>query len=245
MVLLGSLACHANLLVTSSGNGWIWHPFYPVMGGYPTGSKIGCLSKFESTFASAALKYRRYPPTYLAIIPLGIMEIATIYAITASGIFGCLLVIQLATRLANVIQPLHILFLRHLFYPFFLNRYQLFGPWTRIQVVIQAIYLTAVCFCSGYQTSGWQEVGTRAGMLALINLLPAYFGPHLSFVGDIFGLSLSTYHLIHTTTAVVSTMLGFLHVVINVAHRTSVISAQIFGQLVRYPSLRCTLEANV
>ena len=59
------------------------------------------------------------------------------------------------------------------------------------------------------------EAATRAGYLSLINMVPAYFGLHLSFVCTLLGVSLPTYRPFHASTGTMSVLLGLLHAVIN------------------------------
>ena len=163
------------------------------------------------------------------------MDVTQFYAIVAGGIISLLLIIRVVIRAMHFLQPWSTLLLRHVLYPFLLKRHRFVGPWTRAKVFLQLSYLTVNIFCNTFGVSTVKEAGTRAGILSLINLVPVYLGIHLSFLGDLFGISLPAYHFVHGSTGAMSVMLGLFHVIVNVAGNTSLsygVSGQLFGLIV-------------
>jgi hypothetical protein len=102
-----------------------------------------------------------------------------------------------------------------------LRRHRAVGPWSCNQVLLQGIYLAVNDFCFGFNISTADQARVRAGQLSLINLTPTYLGPHLSFICDILGVSLSTHRLFHRSAAVISFLFALLHVIIDVAETSS------------------------
>lgn len=163
------------------------------------------------------------------------MDVTQFYAIVAGGIIGLLLIVRFVIRVIQFLQPWSILLLRHALYPFLLKRHRFLGPWTRAEVSLQLLYLAVNIFCNSFGVSDVKEAGARAGTLSLINLIPVYFGVHLSFLGDLLGISLPAYRFAHGSTGTMSVMLGLFHVIVNVAGNPSFsydVSGQLFGLIV-------------
>ena len=199
------------------------------MGPEVDASKSGCLS---TTYKFVAIA--RYPRWYQPSSE--IMEISEVYAITAGALFGLLLVIRATSFFLRFSRPYGILLVKHLLYPRVLRRHRFVGPWTRAQVLAYIVYLAVNIICSTLRVSTVGELGTRTGTLSLINMIPTYFGYHLSFVSDILGLSILDYRRIHAWTGVMSVSLGLLHSVVSVAGIADLdlfsASGQLFGLIV-------------
>ena len=142
-------------------------------------------------------------------------DVTQFYAIAAGGCIALLFIVRTLTRLRWLLKPGDALLRKHFLYPLLLRRHRLLGPWTRARVAFQVIYLAANVFCTCFKVSTASEAATRAGHLSLINMVPAYFGLHLSFVCTLLGVSLPTYRLFHASTGTMSVLLGLLHAVIN------------------------------
>ena len=167
-------------------------------------------------------------------IPLKVMDVTQIYAITAGAIFGLVLMIRAASSFVRFLRPYSVLLVKHFLYPNVLRRHRFFGPWTRAQVLLHLLYLAVNIFCSIFGVSSIRELGTRTGTLSLINIIPSYFGHHLSFASDMLGLSIINYQRIRTSNRALSVLLGLCHAVVNVA---SVTKSRLFsasGQLVGF-----------
>ena len=166
-----------------------------------------------------------------------IMDITQIYAITTGAILGLLLIIRATLFFHQIFRPCSVLLAKHFLYPLVLRRHRFFGPWSRAQVILHLIYMAVNTFCSTFRVSSIKELGKRAGTLSLINMIPSYFGYHLSFISDMLGLSLITYRRIHASAGAMSVVLGLFHAVVNVASITKLnlfsASGQLFGFIVR------------
>ena len=74
-----------------------------------------------------------------------------------------------------------------------------------------------------------------AGALALINMMPLFFGLHLNFLADLCGISLKTYRFTHAAVASMSFLLALYHVILGAIHQSKKImsqSAYIYGIIV-------------
>lgn len=154
------------------------------------------------------------------------MEITLGYAIGMGGVILLLALINILPCLPFIIPPTWPLIqwgFRYLTYPYLLHRHRFIGPWTGMDIIIQLIYIASNSFCLGFQTSSIRQCGIRAGNLTLINLIPLFLGPHLSFLTDIFGVSLATIKLIHRYSGLVACSLMVFHVAAILASHTSFI----------------------
>lgn len=141
------------------------------------------------------------------------MEITQVYTIIAGGVFGILVVIQWIVRTLEAIQRFSLWGFRHLIYPFVLRRHRFIGPWTRNGALLRLLYVAINVFCEVFRVHSVAQAGLRAGNLSLINMIPLFFGIHLGFVADLLGLSLQTYTSIHGSAAVMSILMGCLHII--------------------------------
>ena len=142
-----------------------------------------------------------------------------LYAIVTGGCIALLFLVRTLIRLCWLFKPSNILLRKHILYPFLLRRHRLLGPWTRAQVAYQVIYLAANIFCTCFKVSTASDAATRAGFLSLINMVPAYFGLHLSFICTLLGVSLPSYQVFHRSIGTISVLLSLLHTVINAVGR--------------------------
>ena len=135
------------------------------------------------------------------------MEITQIYAIAVGGVFLLLLSTRCISSAQRVLQALELLVAKHVTYPLLVRRHRLLGPWSRADVLVQVLYLTINVFCITFRVTAIEEIGVRAGTLALTNMAPLFFGFHFSFLADILGISVSNYRRIHRMTGWMSCLL--------------------------------------
>ncbi len=143
------------------------------------------------------------------------------YAIAAGGCIALLFIVHTLIRLSWLCKPCGALLRKYFLHPLLLRRHGLLGPWTRAQVAFALIYFAANAFCTCFRVSTASDVATRAGHLSLINMVPAYFGFHLSFICTLLGVSLPRYRLFHASTGTMSIILGVLHAIIDTAGKPS------------------------
>jgi len=163
------------------------------------------------------------------------MDVPLTYAIAAGGSIVLLLFIHSATHLTRFLGPCRTLIRKYFLLLTLVGRHRFFGPWTFAQVSFQLVYLVANIFCASFRVSTAKEASVRAGHLSLINMMPAYFGFHLSFICNMLGVSLATYRLFHASTGTMSVLFGLLHVLIHAASKPSFKvgeSWQMFGLIV-------------
>ena len=149
------------------------------------------------------------------------MDISQVYAIAIGGNFCLLLILNSLPYIVRLVRYLSPLISKHLIYRYLLHRHRVIGPWSRASVIVQLIYITGNVFCFSFRASTISEAGRRAGTLSLINLIPVFAGPHLSFLADLLGLALSTFQQIHRSAGLMSVFLALFHVLIIVAFRPS------------------------
>jgi len=100
--------------------------------------------------------------------------------------------------------------------------------------------LSRVLEVDGYK--GWPP----AANLALINMMPLYLGPHLSFLADLFGISLKSFRIVHRSAGVMSFVLMLLHIFVVIARGIGGFSLRVpenlYGVVVSLPiSLTITM----
>lgn len=145
-----------------------------------------------------------------------IIDTPQAYAIAAGGAF----VVLLSQSRQGMFRARTLLDASALCLPQLIRSRRFIGPWSRGGVFVQLILFAANAFCIGFRAISIRDAGRRAAHLSLINLIPAYSGSHLSFLADVFGVSLGTFRLIHRSTGVMSLLLLVFHVGFSMAIRT-------------------------
>ena len=135
------------------------------------------------------------------------MDAPFFYAIAAGGGIILLLFINATTHLTKFLEPCRMLIRKYFLLPTLVGRHRFFEPWNFAQMSFQLIYLVANIFCASFRVTTAKEASVRAAHLSLINMMPDYFGFHLSFNCDLLGVSLTTYRLFHASTG---TMFGLI-----------------------------------
>jgi hypothetical protein len=70
--------------------------------------------------------------------------------------------------------------------------------------------------CTGIGVKTLAQVSARAGSLAVIHLVPLFFGGHLSLAADLIDMPLLTYRQVHSSMGIVASVLSMFHVLVNV-----------------------------
>ena len=177
------------------------------------------------------------------------MDITKVYAIAAGGALATLVLIRFLPYLIRLTCRITPLISKHLTYPYFLDRHQLFGPWTRAGVLIHLLYVLVNVFCLCFPVSSTSAAGRRAGTLSLVNMAFLFAGAHLSFVADLLGVSLRTCRRIHCAAGWVASALLIFHVLVVVFNRADFPiheSNNLFAIIVCRPPgyARCRSQAN-
>lgn len=142
------------------------------------------------------------------------MEITLVYAIALGGVLLTLLLINLIPWFPYLTLSTPTFLqqaLRYLTYPYLVRRHRFLGPWTCADIMIQLAYIASNSFCIGFRVSDVAKASVRAGSLSLINMIPLFLGPHLGFLADILGISLSTFRLLHRSAGLMSFGLALFH----------------------------------
>ena len=134
------------------------------------------------------------------------MNINQGYATAIGSIVIIFVLANFLPRITRLVKHISLLISRHLTYPYLLHRHIFLGPWSRADVLVQLIYIAANIIClifkvstmsksnlPTFQVSTILESSLQAGTLSLINMIPVFAGPHLGFLADLLGLSISTY----------------------------------------------------
>lgn len=161
------------------------------------------------------------------------MDITQAYAIATGGSFIIIFLVNLISPFLPYIGRLvrhlsvrlayytSLFVLRHISYPYLIHRHRFVGPWSRIAVLLQLLFITVNIFCVSFQVSSISEAGLRAGTLSMINMIPLFAGMHLSVLADLLGMSLRTYRRVHRSAGLISFALMLFHVVVVVASQVS------------------------
>lgn len=149
------------------------------------------------------------------------MDITQVYAVAAGGIVFAFVLINLLPYLASLLKHISLFTSKHLTYPYLLHRYRFLEPWSRAEVLTQAIYLTVNIFCLSFKVSDMAKAGLRAETLSLVNIIPLFAGPLLSFLADRLGVPLKVYRCAHRSAGLMSFTLVLIHVLSVVAQQGS------------------------
>lgn len=138
------------------------------------------------------------------------METTQIYAIAVGGLVVLLMIINVLSSFKHGVQSLNMFRSKYVTCPLVVQRHRFLGPWSPADIIVQSLYLLLNGFCLFFRVASLKEVGNRAGTLSMINMAPLFFGFHLSFLADLFGLSLSNCRRIHRSTGLMSMALLIL-----------------------------------
>ncbi len=165
------------------------------------------------------------------------MDPTQVYAISLGTALVACIAVRGIIYLGKVFRCYSALCAKHFSYPLVVERHRLLGPLSRADLFYYLTYLAVNIFCGTFRVSGIADVGTRAGNLSIINVMPLYLAYHLSLVSDMLGLSLHACRSIHATTGTMSVTLGLIHSVIKIAKVPELklfrASGQLFGSVVR------------
>ena len=174
-----------------------------------------------------------------------IIGITEAYTIAMGGFFGLLILWNLRYHIAQFLESLSLWVSKLFVYPQLIDRHRYIGPWSPADVVLQLAYIIANGYCViTYKPESIRLVGVRAANLSLINLFPLFVGPYLSFLTDIFGISLSAFRRLHRSAALMSSALLLCHVLTIFATRTSFplhVVKNRWGLIVSYSAFPCIL----
>lgn len=141
------------------------------------------------------------------------MNLVNIYAISLCGAFVimCLfnkgpILFHFALRLIrHLTRQSCFVTLKYVVYPTVLRKK------SRLWALLQLIYWTGTISSNFIATSGLKTIGTRAGNIALINLLPLFLGGRLSLLADLLGIQSKSYVQIHSTCGVMVCLQAMFH----------------------------------
>lgn len=149
------------------------------------------------------------------------MEITQVYAIAMAGFFLAFVVKSFLHVLVACSTKIRVFLLRHFFYSSLIHRHSLLGPLGRVHALAQLINVAINVFFLSFQASSISKAGTRAGTLSLINMVPVFAGPHLSFLSNLTGMTLKTHRRLHRSAGIMSFALMLFHVLVLISDRIS------------------------
>ena len=107
--------------------------------------------------------------------------------------------------------------LKHFIYPYILPRMRLVGPVSRMHLLLQVAYWagTAVCNVLGIKNLG--QASSRAGTLAMFNLIPLALGDRISITAQILGVPSRVACRVHSTFGWMATVQALVHVLLSMS----------------------------
>lgn len=163
------------------------------------------------------------------------MEYSNTYALVAGGCFGLFLLIQIYFRLFELLRaPIQHL-KRYIVYPYLVRRHRMVGPLTRGRFCLVVLFVAVNAFFCAFKASSLAEAGIRIGDIALVNMIPLYFGIHQSFVADLLGLRLYSYRFLHALIALACVLQVMIHSIMEIrVHKSSAFGDenQLYGTIV-------------
>jgi hypothetical protein len=149
------------------------------------------------------------------------MEITLAFAIALGGIFLSLALFKLRHRIRQFLKAFSLWTYKHFVYPPLVRRHRYLGPWSRADILLQAVYIGANAYCLRFWEPPISMVGRRAGNLSLINLIPLLSSLSFNVLTDLLGISLGTFRQFHRLAGVMSFAFLVFHVVTAMASQPS------------------------
>ncbi len=149
------------------------------------------------------------------------MNVTQIYATAAGDFFFVFIIVNLLPHTVRFRKKISLLTFKHLTYSYFLNRHRLLSPWSRIDVLIQLIYITINVFCLSFRVFMISKADLQAENLSLVNMISLFADTHLSFLTDLLDFSLNSYRRVHRSARLMMFALILFHVLVVVINRTT------------------------
>jgi hypothetical protein len=147
------------------------------------------------------------------------MNIPTIYAIAAGGIFLAFFIIQTRSILIQWTEIFSVFLSRHLTLPVIIDRHRVWGPWTRASVLIHISYVTINVALVFIRNDSLVGAGRRAGELALVNMIFPLSAAHLGYLAELLGITWRSCRRIHRATGWMTVGLLSFHIIAEVQNK--------------------------
>jgi hypothetical protein len=92
---------------------------------------------------------------------------------------------------------------------------------TLLEALIFSLYLIVNGILMGLGVRSFTALSSRAGALAVINMIPLFLGGRTSFLADSLGIPLHTYYLAHHWIGRVVILQSLLHLIPNLVSRAT------------------------
>ena len=144
------------------------------------------------------------------------MDPSLIYTAVVCSILFLLLAKQVAYWMISILDKPAGFVRQRLIYAYLIHRHRILGPLTRGRFCFIILVISINIFFSTFRAISPERSGIRTGRMALVNLIPLYLGLHNSYIADLLGLDLSFFRFLHFLAAVMCTVSGIVHSVIEV-----------------------------
>ena len=130
----------------------------------------------------------------LGISKLSQMDIPSWYSFISACIFVMWLLLRATYRaITSEWLSTSFFFLKHIVYPHIFPRIPFIGTATRLEVLLTSGYIIInVLLIIIIGVKSRSDIGTRAAIMSIINLIPLLCGPRLSLMIEMLGVSLRT-----------------------------------------------------
>lgn len=148
------------------------------------------------------------------------INITAWYGIILGTFFTIWLLYRVLSRILNMLRVFCTLFLlKHLIYPNLYPRMPFFNTITRFQSLIVVAFVAVNILCMTVGINSSDQIGKRAGLMSIINLIPLFTGSRLSTVANYLGISLRAYTRMHRYMARMAVLQGVVHTCLNVSRQ--------------------------
>ncbi|KIW21776.1 uncharacterized protein PV07_12796 [Cladophialophora immunda] len=148
------------------------------------------------------------------MVSLGGVEV---YAITVAVLLGsCIPASRLsASSLTRRFRKTNLFVSRFLTYPRLFGGNQYFQPWTMLECIMLLGFAAVNVIVATLPWLSIQELRRRLGVLAVVNMVPLYFGTAHDIPATIFGLLLRDYSRVHRVMGAACITLGLMHAILS------------------------------
>ncbi|KAI9886475.1 MAG: hypothetical protein M1823_001725 [Watsoniomyces obsoletus] len=128
------------------------------------------------------------------------------------GLMGILILRRIGLLLIAFFRAYGLFYLlKHVFYPVLFKRRNGCDSITRLQALIILIYVAANGVAMGVGIRSASQLQSRASTLAIVNLVPLFFGGRMNIWIDHLGMSLQSYYLVHHWMGRAVVVQGLVH----------------------------------
>jgi hypothetical protein len=149
------------------------------------------------------------------------MDTPLLYGIIVGGCIAAFGLRQCFVWLSQSLgTPFSTFILKHFVYPYVLPRMRFAGPLSWMHLLLQVAYWAGTALCNVLGVKSLGQASSRAGTLAIFNLIPLTLGDRLSITASLLGVPSRVACRAHNTFGWMATVQALAHVLLSASQHS-------------------------